>query len=124
MRYLTVTGYPDNVEDKSSMLRQMHCTPPRSTEQFIVMTMYNEDDTLFARTMHGVMKNIAFVQARSRQDLGKGRLEGALSGPTRWSIVTNMVNGKPVSVHVCEYTTQIAAIEPIKIEDAERNLLK
>ncbi|KAH9031118.1 chitin synthase [Lactarius pseudohatsudake] len=140
MRYLAVTGYPDNVEDNSSMLRQMHCTPPRWTEQFIVMTMYNENDTLFARTVHGVMKNITYLCKRDRSKTwGKdgwkevvdcivkdGRLNINSRIPSairayQVSIATNMVNGKPVSVHVCEYTTQIAVIEPIKIEDAERN---
>jgi hypothetical protein len=30
-------------------------------ELFIVMTMYNKDDSLFTRTMHGVMKNIVYL---------------------------------------------------------------
>ncbi|KAH9012184.1 hypothetical protein EDB85DRAFT_2296770, partial [Lactarius pseudohatsudake] len=75
MRYSTVTG-PDYFEDNSSMLCQVHCNPQRWTEQFVVMAMYSADDTLFARTMHGVMKNIVSMQARSQQDLGKGRLGG------------------------------------------------
>ena len=33
---------------------------------FIVMTMDNEDDDLFTRTMHGVMKNIGYLCKRGR----------------------------------------------------------
>src|SRR5258708_11877281 len=47
-------------------LRQVHYDPPRRTELFIVMTMYNEDDGLFTRTMHGVMKNIVYLCKRDR----------------------------------------------------------
>ncbi|KAH8979413.1 chitin synthase [Lactarius akahatsu] len=142
MRYLTVTGYPDNVEDNSFMRRQVHCNPPRWTKQFIVMTMYNEGDTLFARTMHGVMKNIAYLCKRDRSKTwGKdgwkevvdcivkdGRLNINSRMPSairvhQVSIATNMVNSKPVSVHEYEYNfrVRVAVIERIKIEDAERN---
>jgi chitin synthase len=38
----------------------------RKTELFIVMTMYNEDDILFLRTLNAVIKNIAHLTTRSR----------------------------------------------------------
>ncbi|KAH9012181.1 hypothetical protein EDB85DRAFT_2281318 [Lactarius pseudohatsudake] len=106
--------------------------PTALEKQFGVMAMYNEDDTLFARTMHGVMKNIVSKQARSQQDLGKGRFGGgrrlhrqgwppedqfAHAGHHQGSIAINMVNGKPVSVHI------VAVAEPNKIEDAEREII-
>ena len=51
-------------------MRQKYSLRPylygRQTELFIVMTMYNEDETLFLRTMHGVMKNIAHLCTRGR----------------------------------------------------------
>ncbi|KAH9031116.1 fungal chitin synthase [Lactarius pseudohatsudake] len=91
------------------------------------MTMYNEDDTLSARMMHGVMKNIAYRCKRDRRETwgkdgwkevvdcivqdGRQKINSRMPSAIRAhqeSIVTNMVNGKPVSVHVCEYTTQIA----------------
>lgn len=33
---------------------------------FIVITLYNEGEVLFARTMHGVMTNIAHLCSRER----------------------------------------------------------
>jgi len=47
-------------------LRQVHYDPQRKTELFIVMTMYNEDEELFCRSMHGVIKNIAHLCKRDR----------------------------------------------------------
>lgn len=68
-------------------LRQVLYEPPRKTELFIVMTMYNvrllcgngrvffltfsptdsqEDEELFARTMSGVMKNVSYLCTRDR----------------------------------------------------------
>ena len=44
----------------------MHYEHQRKTELFIVMTMYNEDEELFCRSMHGVMKNIAHLCKRDR----------------------------------------------------------
>ncbi|KAH9073616.1 chitin synthase-domain-containing protein [Lactarius deliciosus] len=79
------------------------------------MTMYNEDDTLFARTMHGVMKIIAHLLKRDRSKTW---------GEDCWKrrIATDGVNGKPVSVHIYEYFTQIAVTKPNKIEGAERGI--
>ncbi|KAH9165559.1 chitin synthase-domain-containing protein [Lactarius sanguifluus] len=135
MRYLTVTGYPDNVEDNNSMLRQL----------FIVMTMYNEDDTLFARTMHGVMKNIAYLCKRDRSKTwGKegwkkvvvcivsdgcqktnSRTLSAIAAIAAYQegIATNLVNRKSVSAHIYECTTQIAVTESNKIEGAEKGIV-
>lgn len=46
---------PNDFKDERYTLRQVLYEPARRTELFIVMTMYNEDDQLFTRTMHGVM---------------------------------------------------------------------
>ena len=40
--------------------------PARKTELFIVMTMYNEDEELFTRTMQGVIRNVAHLCTRER----------------------------------------------------------
>jgi len=66
MRYSAATGEPNDFKDNGCTLRQVHYDPPRRTELFIVMTMDNEDDDLFTRTMHGVMKNIAYLCKRGR----------------------------------------------------------
>ncbi|KAH8992328.1 hypothetical protein EDB86DRAFT_3079311 [Lactarius hatsudake] len=68
MRYSVVTGDPNDFKDNGFTLRVVHHDPPRRAEFFIVMTMYNEDDTLFVRTMHGVMKSIGYLCKRDRKD--------------------------------------------------------
>ncbi|KAH8979409.1 chitin synthase-domain-containing protein [Lactarius akahatsu] len=119
----------DAFKDDSSTLRQVHYDSPRRTELFIVMMMYNEDDTLSARTMHGYIG--LSTQARSRKTWGKDCWKGwpspeinsrTLSAVAAYQerIPTDVVNGKPGSVHICEYTTQIAVTEPNKTEGAER----
>ena len=66
MRYSAATCDPNNFKDEGFTLRQVHYDPPRRTELFIVMTMYNEEEDLFCRTMHGVIKNIAHLCKRDR----------------------------------------------------------
>lgn len=66
MRYSAATCDPNNFKDEGFTLRQTQYDPPRRTELFIVMTMYNEDEELFCRTMHGVMKNVAHLCKRDR----------------------------------------------------------
>jgi chitin synthase len=66
MRYSAATCDPNNFQDEGYTLRQCLYDPPRRTELLIVLTMYNEDEELFCRTMHGVMKNIAHLCTRDR----------------------------------------------------------
>jgi chitin synthase len=66
MRYSAATCDPNNFMEEGYTLRQVLYDPPRRTELFIVLTMYNEDEELFCRTMHGVMKNIAHLCTRDR----------------------------------------------------------
>ena len=66
MRYSAATCDPNSFKDEGFTLRQVHYDPPRRTELFIVMTMYNEDEELFCRSMHGVMKNVAHLCKRDR----------------------------------------------------------
>ena len=92
------------------------------------MAMYNEDDTLFTRTMHSVLKNIAYLCKRpgsktwgkdgwkklvvcivsdGRQKINARTLSViAAIGVYLEGIATNVVNGKPVAAHIYEYTTQ------------------
>ncbi|KAG6896012.1 hypothetical protein C0992_010912 [Termitomyces sp. T32_za158] len=66
MRYSAATCDPNDFKDSGFTLRQVHDDPLRRTELFIVMTMYNEDEELFCRTMHGVVKNVAQLCSRER----------------------------------------------------------
>ena len=63
-RYTAVTTDPDAFPTSGLRLRQNVCDPPRQTELFIVITMYNENAELFCRTLYGVMKNIAHLCGR------------------------------------------------------------
>jgi len=131
MRYSAATGDPNDFKDNGFTLRQVHYDPPRRTELFIVMTMYNEDDSLFTRTMHGVMKNIAYLCKRERSKTwgkdgwkkvvvcivsdGRQKINSrtlsvvAAIGAYQDGIATNIVNGKAVAAHIYEYTTQSAS---------------
>jgi chitin synthase len=64
IRYTAVTTDPDGFPTSGLRLRQNLCDPPRQTELFVVITMYNEDAELFCRTLYGVMKNIAHLCGR------------------------------------------------------------
>lgn len=66
VRYTAVTCDPADFKKEQYMLRQVIFERPRATELFIVITLYNEDEVLFARTMHGVMENIAHLCSRKR----------------------------------------------------------
>ncbi|KAF2095734.1 hypothetical protein NA57DRAFT_44149 [Rhizodiscina lignyota] len=129
MRYSAATCDPSKFYEERFTLRQRLFAKPRHTELFIVITMYNEDDVLFARTMMGVIKNIEYMNSRtSSKTWGKdawkkivvcvvsdGRLKInprtravlAAMGVYQDGIAKNKVNGKDVSAHIYEYTTQM-----------------
>jgi chitin synthase len=65
MRYSAATCDPSEFLVERFTLRQRLFAKPRPTELFIVITMYNEEDELFARTMIGVIKNIEFMNSRT-----------------------------------------------------------
>jgi chitin synthase len=66
MRYTAVTCDPDDFVDRGYKLRQNIGRTARETELFICVTMYNEDEYGFTRTMHAVMKNISHFCSRNR----------------------------------------------------------
>jgi chitin synthase len=66
MRYSAATCDPADFKKERFSLRQVLYEQARQTEMFIVITLYNEDDELFLRTMHGVMKNVAHLCTRTR----------------------------------------------------------
>ena len=74
MRYSAATCDPNGFKDDGFTFRQVHCDLPRRTELFIVMAMYNEDDGQFTMTMHGVMKDVAYLYTRDHNKTwGKDR---------------------------------------------------
>ena len=133
MRYSAATCDPNDFKDAGFTLRQVHYDPPRRTELFIVMTMYNEDDGLFTRTMHGVMKNIAHLCKRDRSKTwGKDawkkivvcvvsdgrakinpRTRAVLAGLGVYQdgIAKQQVNGKDVTAHIYEVREQCGCVQ-------------
>lgn len=129
MRYSAATCDPKDFYNERFTLRQRLFAKPRQTELFIVITMYNEDDFLFARTMIGVMKNIEYMCNRSTSKTwGKDawkkivvcvvsdgrakineRTKAVLAGLGVYQdgIAKQQVNGKDVTAHIYEYTTQV-----------------
>lgn len=72
MRYTAATCDPDVFMSSKYTLRPY--LYGRETELFIVMTMYNEDEVLFVRTMNSVIKNIyvaGIAQKRGAQKDGR-----------------------------------------------------
>ncbi|KAI0727135.1 glycosyltransferase family 2 protein [Fomitopsis betulina] len=145
MRYSAATCDPNDFKDSGFTLRQVHYDPPRRTELFIVMTMYNEDEELFCRTMHGVMKNIAHLCKRDRSKtwgkdgwkkvvvciVSDGRLKInsrtlsviAAMGAYQEGVAKNVIKNKPVTAHIFEYTTQISVTPSMKLEGADRGIV-
>ncbi|KAG2062463.1 chitin synthase 2, partial [Suillus decipiens] len=108
--------------------------------------MCNEDEELFCRSMDGVMKNIAHLCQRDRsRTWGKNSWKkvvvcivsdgrSKINSRTLSIIATmgayqdgvakkNIVNGKPVTAHIYEYTTQISVSPSMKIEGAEEGVV-
>ena len=129
MRYSAATCDPNDFYDERFTLRQRLFAKPRHTELFIVVTMYNEDEFLFARTMTGVFKNIEHMCSRTNSKTwgkeawkkivvcvvsdGRGKINErtravmAGLGIYQDEIAKQQVNGKDVTAHIYEYTTQV-----------------
>lgn len=76
MRYTAATCDPSDFKRKRFSLRQHLFQTPRRTELFIVVTMYNEEDDLFARTMAGVWQNIDFMCNGKKNGGGSWGVDG------------------------------------------------
>ncbi|KAH8107991.1 chitin synthase-domain-containing protein [Cristinia sonorae] len=143
-RYTAVTCDPDDFEKNGFFLRQNEYG--RSTELFIVITMYNEDEVLLCRTLYGVMRNIAHLCARK---------VSRTWGPDSWKKVVvcivadgrkkvhprvldvltllgvyqpgdhmkNMVNNKPVTAHLFEYTTSFGLDPSIQFKYPDKGIV-
>ncbi|RIA98760.1 glycosyltransferase family 2 protein [Glomus cerebriforme] len=145
MRYTACTCDPNKFKEDKYTLRQQFFEKGRQTELFIGITMYNEDEVLFARTFHSVVKNIVHLCSRSRsRTWGKegwkkvvvcivsdGRKEIsqhvlaylAVIGVYQEGIAKNQVNGRDVSAHIYEYTTQISIDPENKLMDADEGVV-
>ncbi|BFZ62941.1 Chitin synthase, class 2 [Saitoella coloradoensis] len=143
MRYTAATCDPDDFTTGGYVLRQQ--LYHRETELFIVVTMYNEDEVLFTRTMHGVMKNIAHLVSRNKSRVwgkdgwkkvtvcivadGRRKVNPrvldtlAAMGVYQDGIAKNLVNGREVKAHIYEYTTQVSVDPNMKFAGAESGMV-
>ncbi|ORX58779.1 chitin synthase 2 [Hesseltinella vesiculosa] len=143
MRYTAATCDPSKFQAEKYRLRQQLMN--RETELFIVLTMYNEDEVLFARTFHGVMKNIAHLCSRDRSKVwgehgwekvvvcivsdGRSKIHPrTLSlltalGVYQDGLAKNIVGDKPVQAHIYEHTTQLSVDPEMKIKGAEKGMM-
>ena len=62
MRYSAATCDPEEFNRQRFTVRQRMFAKPREVELFIVVTMYNEEENLLARTLIGVFKNIKYME--------------------------------------------------------------
>jgi chitin synthase len=131
MRYTAATCDPDDFMKSRYSLRPYLLG--RHTELFIVMTMYNEDEVLFTKTMNAVLKNIAHLCGRSRSKMwgpegwkkvvvcvvsdGRSKINKrtlqvlSLMGCYQEGIAKDSVGGKDVTAHIFEYTTSVMVSE-------------
>lgn len=144
-RYSAVTCDPDDFLEERYTLRQVLFDPPRRTELMVCLTMYNEDEKLFCRTLHGVLTNIAFLCSRTRSRtwgpdawkrvvvviVADGRMKCnprvlsvlAALGVYQEGVAKNVVNGKPVTMHLYEYTTQLSVDPSLKFRGREKGVM-
>jgi chitin synthase len=144
MRYTAVTCDPDDFVDRGYMLRQ-NMGNPRETELFICITMYNENEIDFTRTMHGVMQNISHFCSRMKSRTwgkdgwqkivvciisdGRSKVHPrtldaiAAMGCFQEGIAKNHVNQREVTAHVYEYTTQVSLDSDLKFKGAEKGIV-
>uniref|UniRef100_V5F0Z4 Chitin synthase n=1 Tax=Kalmanozyma brasiliensis (strain GHG001) TaxID=1365824 RepID=V5F0Z4_KALBG len=136
MRYQACTSDPDKfIEEKYTLRPWMY---GRQTEMAIVLTCYNEDDVLFARTMGGVIKNIAHLCSRTRSKtwgpeawkkvvviiVADGRKKAnermlkalGLMGCYNEGVMKDHVLKKPVEAHIFEYTTRVQVTEKGEVQ--------
>ncbi|KAL9057257.1 MAG: hypothetical protein Q9162_002461 [Coniocarpon cinnabarinum] len=145
MRYTAVTCDPDDFIDRGYKLRQNIAPTTRETELLICVTMYNENELDFTRTMHGVMKNIAHFCSRNKSRtwgkdgwekivvciISDGRQKAhprtldalAAMGVYQDGIAKNLVNSRPVTAHMYEYTTQVSLDGDLRFKGAEKGIV-
>lgn len=143
MRYTAVTCDPNDFVERGYKLRQNLSS--RETELFICVTMYNENELDFTRTMHGVMRNISHFCSRTKSRtwgkdgwkkivvcvIADGRKKVhprtldalAALGCYQDGIAKNLVNQREVTGHVYEYTTQVSLDADLKFKGAEKGIV-
>ncbi|KAI0673743.1 chitin synthase 2 [Trametes maxima] len=131
LRYTAATCDPDDFMREKYTLRPY--LMGRRTELFIVMTMYNEDEVLFTRTMNAVLKNVAHLCSRTKSKMwgpdgwkkvvvcvvsdGRSKINKrtlqvlALMGCYQEGVAKDSVAGKDVTAHIFEFTSNVVVTE-------------
>lgn len=137
IRYTAVTTNADEFAKSDSGFDLRPALLSRPTELFIVMTMYNEDETLFGKSMASVMRNIAYICSSSCPRTwgpngwtnvvvcivadGRSKIQRrvldvlGLMGVYQDGIVKLAVGDKPVQAHLFEFTTQLCVDENLNV---------
>ncbi|SCZ88136.1 BZ3500_MvSof-1268-A1-R1_Chr10-2g02854 [Microbotryum saponariae] len=142
-RYTAVTCAPEDFNKNSYTLRPTLYS--RQTELLIVVTLYNENEVLFCRTMHGIMKNIAQLCKRKKSNtwgpdgwkkvvvciVADGRkaihprVLDCLSalGVYQEGLATNQIDEASVQSHIYEYTTQLSIDPDLRFKGLEKGIV-
>ena len=143
MRYSACTADPDEFAESGFTIRP--AIYDRGTELCVCITMYNEDEILFTRTLHAVFKNIAYLCQRKRSKVwgpqgwkkvvvtiiadGRQKISPrvldalAAMGVYQDGVAKNLVNGESVQAHVFEYTAQVSITPEMRFQGAEKQLM-
>ncbi|EPX72734.1 chitin synthase I [Schizosaccharomyces octosporus yFS286] len=145
IRYSAATCEPQDFVKNLFTLRQPLFAQPRKTEICIAITIYNEDEILFARTMHSIMKNISYLCSKRSSPVwgvdawkkvvvciiadGRTKIHPktlaylASIGVYQDGIAKNKVNEKEVTSHIYEYTTQLSIDPNLKFKGSEKGIV-
>lgn len=129
MRYSAATCDPKEFLDERFTLRQNLYQTARRVELFIVVTMYNEEDDLLARTLMGIFQNVNYMENMKKgttwgKDSWKKIVVCIVSdgikkinprsrallaglGVFQAGIDKDEINGKPTAAHIFEVCCEI-----------------
>eukprot|EP00842_Homolaphlyctis_polyrhiza_P001232 jgi/Hompol1/2109/HPOL_005849-RA len=127
LRYTAVVGDPNEFYERGYTLRAAE--QGRSTELFIVVTMYNESDTLLLKTWKALRRNINHLCRKKNSHVwgpdgwqrvvvcfvadGRSKIHPrslacmGLVGCFQDGLIKTSINDQEVSAHVFEYTTNV-----------------
>lgn len=143
MRYTACTADPNDFAESGFTIRP--AIYDRATELCVCITMYNEDEILFTRTLHSVFKNVAYLSQRSKSKMwgkkgwkkvvvtivsdGRQKVNAkvldalAAMGVYQDGVAKNLVNGEAVQSHIFEYTAQVSVTPDLRFQGAEKQLV-
>ncbi|KAI0824731.1 glycosyltransferase family 2 protein [Trametes gibbosa] len=135
MRYTAATCDPDDFSEANGYNLRTKIYN-RQTELLIAVTSYNEDKTLYARTLHGVMLNIRDICKTKQSKYWRRSAEEGVPGWQRITValiidgleamdktvldilatvgvyqdgvMKKQIDGKDIVAHIFEYTTQLS----------------